>query len=91
MAEALEESGANAVENICNVMRLSRGGTLPSQKLFALKVVKKTAYMKLIERLFGGVYQRVLSVHILLQQPNEKLVRIMGVDKGQPNGSESDN
>lgn len=45
--------------------------------------------MKLFERLFGGVYQRVLAVHILLQQPDDKLVKIMGVEKSLASDSEA--
>ncbi len=70
LGEALGETGnkeQSVEDKICNIIRLSKGGSLPSYKLFQEKIAKKTHYMLLMERLFGKKYDKVCVIHILLQ------------------------
>ena len=82
ICDALGESGnkeLSAMEKVCNVLMLSKGGKLPLRK----SEVKKSRYYLLFKKIFVNKAEEMMVLNKLLQLPPKDVVDVLGLDQNK--------
>lgn len=70
-----------AVDKLCTVLLLARGGDLPEVKLMNEDKLRNNPYVAIFQKLFGIKWRPAIALHKALTLSKEELLEVLGFSK----------